>query len=58
MDRLLSIDELRTIVPLAPSTLYALVAKGAFPKPRKIGKRSLWRESDVQKYIADEEQAA
>ena len=56
-DRLLSIAQVREIVPLAPSTLYAQVAAGKFPKPRKIGKRSLWRLSDVQRYIADEEAA-
>lgn len=51
-DRLLSLAQVREIVPLAPSTLYAQVAKGAFPKPRKLGTRSLWRESDIQAHIA------
>ena len=31
-DRLLSIDQVRKIVPLAPSTLYAQVAMGNFPE--------------------------
>ena len=52
VDRLLTIHQVREFVPIAPSTLYALVAKGTFPKPRKMGKRSLWLESDIQAFIA------
>jgi len=47
-DRLLDIKAVRDIVPLARSTIYDQVEKGKFPRPRKVGKRSLWRESDLQ----------
>lgn len=52
-DRLLNIDQVREFIPVARSTIYDQVAKGALPKPIKLGKRSLWRESDIQAYIAD-----
>lgn len=52
-DRLLSIEQVREFVPVARSTLYALIAKGEFPKPRKMGKRNFWLQSDIQSFIAE-----
>lgn len=51
-DRLLTIKQVRELVPIAASTIYDAVAKGTFPKPLKVGKRSLWRDSDIQSFIA------
>lgn len=56
-DKLLNIDQVRGIVPLARSTIYEQVARGKFPCPRKVGKRSFWRESDLQAWIAQDEAA-
>ena len=35
------------------STIWRWVKKGALPAPIKIGGRSLWRLSDIQKHIRD-----
>ena len=32
------------IVPVSKPTLYRMVAAGTFPKPRKLGKRSVWSD--------------
>lgn len=37
---------------LPKSSIYALMAKGAFPKPIKIGARAVgWLESDIDAWI-------
>ena len=44
---------------LPESTLYALVAKGRFPKPIKLGERAVaWLESDVEAWQAEKLAAA
>ena len=35
------------IVPISKPTFYRLVAAGKFPKPRKLGKRSVWSDEDI-----------
>jgi len=35
------------IVPVSKPTLYRMVAAGTFPKPRKLGKRSVWSDEDI-----------
>ena len=35
------------IVPVSKPTLYRMVAAGTFPKPRKLGKRSVWSDEDL-----------
>jgi|YelNatPaOPRAMG01_1025707.scaffolds.fasta_scaffold10875_8 predicted DNA-binding transcriptional regulator AlpA len=39
------------ILPLGKSALYELIAKGVIPRPIKIGRRSVWRESDIRAAI-------
>ncbi len=56
-DRLLDIKEVKAVVKIARSTIYDQVARGTFPHPKKVGKRSLWRESDLQAWIARGEAA-
>ena len=37
---------------LSRAHLYALMQKGKFPKPRKVGKRAVaWRSEDVDNWI-------
>jgi prophage regulatory protein len=44
-------DDLEKITGLPRSTLYAKIAKGEFPKPIKLGARSVgWLEQDVAKW--------
>jgi len=41
---------------LSRSTLYVWMARGAFPKPIKLGTRSIaWRESDIEAWIDERE---
>ena len=35
------------IVPVSKATLHRMIAAGTFPKPRKLGKRSVWIEEDI-----------
>ena len=51
--RLLRKPEVLSRCGIACSTLYAFMAEGRFPKPRKIGPRSVaWLEKDVTDWIA------
>ena len=50
--RLLSIIQVMDIVPVSRQQIYAWMAKGEFPKQRKIGKhRVMWLESDVTAWV-------
>lgn len=35
------------------TAIYAGIAAGTFPKPVKVGKRSLWVESEIDTWIAE-----
>ena len=37
--------------------IYALIAEQAFPAPLKIGRRSLWREDEVNAWLEARSQA-
>ena len=40
---------------LSRSTIYARIAAGTFPKPVRIGLRSVaWLQSDVEQWMADQ----
>ena len=41
----------RDQVALHPATIYGMIKAGEFPKPIKVGRRSLWIESKVQAWI-------
>ena len=48
--------ELRT--GLSRSTIYSMMARGSFPRPRRIGTRSVaWREDEVETWLATREEA-
>ena len=38
------------LVPVGKASLYRMVAAGTFPKPRKLGKRSVWNDEDIDKW--------
>lgn len=38
------------LVPVSKATLYRMIAEGQFPRPRKLGSRSLWSEDDIQSW--------
>ena len=41
------------LVPIGKASLYRMVAAGTFPKPRKLGKRSVWSDEDIGQWRAD-----
>jgi prophage regulatory protein len=52
-ERLIRLPEVLTLTGLPKSTLYNMVRQGRFPKPQKMGRISLWRLSDVNRFISD-----
>ena len=50
-ERLLSMRTVRAQVELHPATIYGMIKDDEFPKPIKMGRRSLWIESEVQAWI-------
>lgn len=48
---LLTFAQVSAKVALGRTSIYAGIATGTFPAPVKIGKRSLWVESEVDKWI-------
>lgn len=59
MDRLLRRPDVQSVTGLSRSTLYAMMAEGAFPKPVKLGKRAVgWRTSDVAAWLESRKESA
>lgn len=50
---LLTRKEVERRVGLGCTSIYAGIAAGTFPKPVKVGKRSLWVETEIDQWIAD-----
>ncbi|WP_380057437.1 helix-turn-helix transcriptional regulator [Falsihalocynthiibacter sp. SS001] len=48
----LTLNQLLESFPVSRSTVYRLIASGQFPKPIKVGSRSLWALEDVDQAIA------
>jgi len=58
-DRILRRREVQALTGLSRSTIYQYIANGKFPRPVALGPRAVgWRESDIDRWIADREQAA
>lgn len=58
-ERLLRRGEVLDRTALSTSSLYALMGKGEFPRPRRIGKTAVaWRESEVAAWIESREEVA
>lgn len=51
-ERLLRIDEVRRRIPTSVSTIYKLMSQGKFPRSRKVGRMTMWLESEIEAYIA------
>lgn len=57
-ETILRIREVQSKVGLKKSALYALIAKGAFPRPVKLGERAVgWRTSEIEAWLASREAA-
>jgi prophage regulatory protein len=51
-DRIYRRPDVEKLIGLSRSTLYAMMAEGAFPKPVKLGKRAVgWHERDVRDWL-------
>jgi len=49
--KLLRLRDVLARFPLKKSTWYKGVAAGIYPKPRKLGRASAWREEDIDRLI-------
>ena len=57
-DRFVRLKELTTIIGLSRSTIYALIAKGDFPKPLHLtAHTSVWRLSTIMEWASEREGA-
>lgn len=45
---LITLADVQSLVPVPRSTLYALMQRGDFPKPIKVGKRVLWDIKEIE----------
>ena len=51
--RFLRRPEVESRTGLSRSSIYALMDKGQFPRPRRIGKRAVaWDEADVERWLS------
>lgn len=54
-DRLLNLEEVKTIVCLSKAMIYRKMRGGSFPKSCKVGGCSTrWSEREVQDWVADQ----
>ena len=38
------------IVPVSKASLYRMIAEGKFPKPFRLGARSVWTKEDIEQW--------
>ena len=48
---LLPLKEVKQKVGISTATIYRMMARGEFPKPRKIGTKSLWFQPEIDAFI-------
>ena len=52
-EKLLNIKEVSKMSGLKKSTIYSYIKKDKFPKPKKIGKLSRWKLSDIRNWMEE-----
>jgi len=53
-DRLLRLPEVLQVIPVSKSAFYAGIKLGIYPKPTRIGKRTVaWREAGITACIEE-----
>ncbi|WP_153164312.1 helix-turn-helix transcriptional regulator [Stenotrophomonas nematodicola] len=50
--RLLTLTDVKSRVGISGATIYRKMADGTFPKPAKVGARSLWPSPKIDEWIA------
>lgn len=53
LPRLLTTGEVLQALRIGRTSLYQLISDGELPRPIKLGSKSLWLESDIDKYLHD-----
>lgn len=48
---LLPIKDVKARVGLSVPLIYRLMQRGEFPRPRKVGTKSLWRSDEIEDWI-------
>lgn len=52
------LPEVRQVTGLSTSTIYAMIARGEFPRPVRLGKRAVgWPEHVLREWLRTREQA-
>lgn len=55
---IMRIREVMETVGIGRATIYRLLSRGDFPKPLKLGERSIgWREDEIQNWIEGRDRA-
>ena len=50
--RLIKLEEVKLLTGLCKTTIYGLIAKGVFPRPKQTSSRRVaWRESEVREWL-------
>lgn len=50
-DRFLGMQAVKALAALGKTRIYAEIKAGRFPKPVKLGRKSVWPESEVRAWI-------
>ena len=53
-EKFLTLSDVIDRVAVTRSTIYRWMQAGSFPRPIKVGIRSLWLESDIQAWIREQ----
>lgn len=54
MDQLMRMKDVVKKIGLCRATIYAMIGRGEFPRPIRIGKRATgWRESELEDWLAN-----
>ena len=53
LDELIRLPQVESISGLKRSQIYALIGRGEFPKPAKLGTASRWSRLETERWVSD-----
>jgi prophage regulatory protein len=54
MQEMLGLKAVVAATGISRATIYVLMSEGAFPRPRRVGKRAVrWNSSEIQEWLAN-----
>jgi prophage regulatory protein len=54
MQEMLGLKAVVAATGISRATIYVLMSEGAFPRPRRVGKRAVrWSSSEIQEWLAN-----